>query len=163
MKLLSKKLLIIFILTSASFAKSLFTDNFILMLQDQHVHSRSIVELSNGDLLSCWFQGNGERTADDVKIMVAKKKHNSTTWSKPFVIDDTPNYPECNPLLFISNKNNENEGKSWKKINTIDDSKGAFSYPSGIMDKSEIIHIYYSHHKEQKSIKNLSFSKKWLK
>ncbi|MHC4074033.1 MAG: exo-alpha-sialidase, partial [Planctomycetota bacterium] len=41
-------------------------DNPIFPLQGKHVHSSSIVECPNGDLLACWFHGSGERTADDV-------------------------------------------------------------------------------------------------
>ena len=60
-------LLLMIALTSISiFAQ---TDNgiehkLIFPLQDQHVHGSSIVELPNGDLLSCWFQGSGERKAN---------------------------------------------------------------------------------------------------
>ena len=46
----------------------------IFPLQSRHVHSSSIVELPNGDLLSCWFQGSGERKANDVKIMGSRLK-----------------------------------------------------------------------------------------
>ena len=38
----------------------------IFPLQGKHVHSSSIVELPNGDFLTCWFQGSGERRANDV-------------------------------------------------------------------------------------------------
>jgi hypothetical protein len=46
-----------------------FTSNIIFPYQSEHVHGSTIVELPNGDLLSAWFQGSGERWADDVKIM----------------------------------------------------------------------------------------------
>jgi hypothetical protein len=48
--------------------KNEVTSKFIFPLQGQHVHSSCIVELPNGDLLSCWFQGSGERTTNDVLI-----------------------------------------------------------------------------------------------
>ena len=41
----------------------------IFPLVNQHVHGSTIVELPNGDLLAAWFQGSGERWADDVAIM----------------------------------------------------------------------------------------------
>lgn len=42
--------------------------------QDKHVHGSSLVRLPNGDYLSVWFYGSGERTADDVKLMGARLK-----------------------------------------------------------------------------------------
>ena len=46
-------------------------ERLVLNWQTEHAHSSSIVELSNGDFLACWFQGSGERTADDVRVMGA--------------------------------------------------------------------------------------------
>ena len=43
----------------------------IFPLVNEHVHGSTIVELPNGDLLAAWFQGSGERWADDVRIMGA--------------------------------------------------------------------------------------------
>ena len=51
-----------------------FESTLIFPLQEKHVHSSSAVELPNGDLLSCWFQGSGERTANDVAVMGARLK-----------------------------------------------------------------------------------------
>lgn len=82
-----------------------FQSEFIFPEQNQHVHSSSMVELSNGDLLCCWFQGSGERTANDVQIKGARLKKGETHWSEPFVLADTPNYPDCNPILFIDANN----------------------------------------------------------
>ncbi len=75
----------------------------IFPLQGQHVHGSSIVRLPNGDWLATWFQGSGERTADDVKIMGARLKSGSTTWSLPFLMADTHGLPDCNPVLFLNN------------------------------------------------------------
>jgi len=75
----------------------------IFPLQAQHVHSSSIVELPNGDLLVCWFQGSGERTANDVLINGSRLKKGETNWSKPFLMADTPGQPDCNPVLFLNN------------------------------------------------------------
>ncbi len=66
-----------------------------------HTHGSTIVELSNGDLLTAWFQGSGERWADDVVIMGARLKHGASAWSKPFLMADTPGFPDVNPVLFI--------------------------------------------------------------
>jgi predicted neuraminidase len=74
----------------------------IFPLQKQHVHSSSIVCLPNGDLLSCWFQGSGERQANDVRIMGARLKKGNSDWSEPFEMADTPGLPDCNPVLFLN-------------------------------------------------------------
>ena len=42
--------------------------------QSEHAHGSSIVQLSNGDVLAAWFQGSGERKADDVLILGARLK-----------------------------------------------------------------------------------------
>lgn len=71
--------------------------------QDKHTHGSSLVSLPNGDFLCAWFMGSGERTADDVKIMGARLQKGNTAWSAPFVMADTYNIPDCNPVLFINN------------------------------------------------------------
>lgn len=78
---------------------------FIFPFQEQHVHGSSIVSLPNGDLLAAWFQGSGERKSDDVKIMGARLTKGSQQWSIPFELADTPNIPDCNPVLFLNNEN----------------------------------------------------------
>ena len=47
-------------------------ETLIFQPQEKHVHGSSIVSLPSGDMLAAWFQGSGERTADDVKIMGAR-------------------------------------------------------------------------------------------
>ncbi|ULQ54150.1 sialidase family protein [Flavihumibacter fluvii] len=70
--------------------------------QSLHTHGSSIVSLPNGDFLCAWFMGSGERTADDVKIMGARLTKGSKVWSTPFVLADTYNIPDCNPVLFLN-------------------------------------------------------------
>ena len=76
----------------------------IFLPQEKHTHGSSIVSLPNGDFLCAWFMGSGERTADDVKIMGARLQKGSNTWSTPFLLADTYNIPDCNPVLFINKK-----------------------------------------------------------
>lgn len=71
----------------------------------EHVHGSTIVELPNGDLLAAWFQGSGERWADDVAIQGARRKAGSSVWSKPFVMADVPGFPDINPILFLDSQN----------------------------------------------------------
>ncbi len=73
----------------------------IFPLVRQHVHGSTVVELANGDLLAAWFQGSGERQADDVAIMGARLRAGKEKWSKPFVMADVPGFPDTNPILFI--------------------------------------------------------------
>lgn len=73
----------------------------IFPLQDKHCHGSSIVECPNGDFLACWFHGSGERTADDVAIFGARLKKGAAAWSPVFPMADTPDFPDCNPVLYI--------------------------------------------------------------
>jgi predicted neuraminidase len=70
----------------------------------QHVHGSTIVELPNGDLLAALFQGSGERWADDVTIMGARRKAGAPGWSKPFLMADTLGFPDINPILFLDSR-----------------------------------------------------------
>jgi predicted neuraminidase len=83
---------------------SIVKEEFIFTPQHEHSHGSSIVALPNGDFLAVWFQGSGERTADDVRIMGARLEKDKTAWSKPFVAADTPGLPDCNPVVFLNNK-----------------------------------------------------------
>ncbi|MBA4056708.1 MAG: hypothetical protein C0490_18485, partial [Marivirga sp.] len=78
-----------------------FQSEIIFPYQDQHVHGSSVVELPNGDLISAWFQGSGERWADDVRIMGSRLVKGDTTWSETFVMADVPGFPDINPILFM--------------------------------------------------------------
>ena len=81
-----------------------YTEQIIFPLQHEHVHGPTIVELPNGDMLSAWFQGSGERWADDVRIMGSRLKKGDTTWSEPFLMADTPDFPDINPVLFMDSR-----------------------------------------------------------
>ena len=73
----------------------------IFPLEHWHNHASMVVEAANGDLLACWFHGSGERTADDVVIRGARLKKGAKTWSEPFLLADTPDYPDTNATMFI--------------------------------------------------------------
>jgi predicted neuraminidase len=89
-------------ITGTAQKKPVLQDVLVFPLQAQHVHGSSIVSLPNGDFLVAWFQGSGERTADDVRIMGARLKKNQKVWSEPFLMADTPLLPDCNPVLFLN-------------------------------------------------------------
>ena len=72
--------------------------------QYEHTHGGTIVELPNGDMLAAWFQGSGERWADDVRILGARLLSGEEKWSAPFLMADVPGFPDINPILFIDSE-----------------------------------------------------------
>ena len=85
-------------------APPFYKSELIFPLEKIHNHSSSIVELPDGDLLVCWFHGSGERTADDVVINAARFSKKTGKWGVPFIIADTPGFPDTNPTMFIDSK-----------------------------------------------------------
>lgn len=81
-----------------------FRSEAIFPAQNDHTHGSTLVQLPNGDLLAGWFQGSGERQADDVQIMGARKKSGSDVWSAPFLLADVDGFPDINPVLFLDGK-----------------------------------------------------------
>jgi len=78
-----------------------FVQTELFPLTKEHAHGSTIVELPNGDLLAAWFQGSGERWADDVQILGARLTRGSTAWSQAFIMADVPDFPDINPVLFL--------------------------------------------------------------
>ena len=76
----------------------------VFPLEHWHNHASMVVELPGGDLFVCWFHGSGERTADDVVIRGARLRSGSRTWSEPFLLADTPGYPDTNATIFLDPK-----------------------------------------------------------
>jgi predicted neuraminidase len=83
---------------------ALYEEALVFPPQAQHVHGSSVVALPDGGVLVCWFQGSGERWADDVVIMGARKAPGAVAWSAPFVMADTEGFPDINPTLFIDDR-----------------------------------------------------------
>ena len=98
------RFLISFLFAAVAAAQPLYQSELIFPPEKWHNHSSSIVELPNGDLLVCWFHGSGERTADDVVIEAARYSRHTGKWGAPFVIADTPGFPDTNPTMFIDSK-----------------------------------------------------------
>ena len=80
------------------------TSELIFPLEHWHNHASMVVELPGGDLFVCWFHGSGERTADDVVVRGARLRKGAKTWSEPFLLADTPGYPDTNATLFLDPK-----------------------------------------------------------
>ena len=78
-----------------------FTSELVFPLNAKHNHAPGIVECPNGDLFVSWYRGAGERQADDVAVYAAWKKRGATEWTEPFVLADTPGFPDCNTALFL--------------------------------------------------------------
>ena len=76
----------------------------IFPLEAWHNHGSCIVECPNGDMLACWFHGSGERRSDDVAIYGARLVNRSGKWTKPFVMADTPGFPDTNCCMVIDHE-----------------------------------------------------------
>jgi predicted neuraminidase len=51
--------------------------------------------------LVSWYRGSGERSADDVAVYGSRLKKGMKQWDEPYVLADTPGFPDCNTALFI--------------------------------------------------------------
>jgi predicted neuraminidase len=78
-----------------------YSAELVFPLHPQHNHAPGIVELPDGDLLVSWYRGSGECRADDVAVYGARRKRGTDRWSEPFVLADTPGFPDCNTALFV--------------------------------------------------------------
>jgi lysophospholipase L1-like esterase/predicted neuraminidase len=80
----------------------------IFSLNAKHNHAAGIVECPNGDLLVSWYRGSGERQADDVAVYGARLGRGAQRWSEPFLMVDTPGFPDGNTAMHIDPK-----GRLW--------------------------------------------------
>ena len=81
-----------------------FESELIFPLEHWHNHSSSVVELPNGDLFVAWFHGSGERRSDDVLIRGARWIKKTGQWTQPFLLADTPGFPETNCVVYLDSK-----------------------------------------------------------
>lgn len=66
----------------------------------EHAHGSGIAGLHNGELISVWFQSDGERRGNDGRILAARKPLDAP-WQEPFVIADVAGVADCNPTVFV--------------------------------------------------------------
>lgn len=85
-----------------------FSSELIFPLHPQHNHAPAIVECPNGDLLVSWYRGSGERKADDVAVLGARRARKGGAWSEAFLMVDTPGFPDGNTAMFIDGR-----GRLW--------------------------------------------------
>ena len=76
----------------------------VFPLRADHNHAPGIVACPNGELLASWYRGSGERTADDVAVYGARLRPGSSTWEEPFLMADTPGFPDCNTCMMIDDQ-----------------------------------------------------------
>ncbi|HNR36022.1 MAG TPA: exo-alpha-sialidase [Candidatus Hydrogenedentes bacterium] len=94
-------MLCLFVLAAQAAQAPLHEAELIFPRNPKHNHGSSIVETADGGLIACWFHGSGERKEDDVIIQGARKRKGVTAWSEPFLMADSQDLPDCNPVLFI--------------------------------------------------------------
>jgi predicted neuraminidase len=78
----------------------------VFPLHPEHNHAPGIVACANGDLIASWYRGSGERKADDVAVYGARLRAGDTKWSEPFLMVDTPEFPDCNTTMMIDAQGN---------------------------------------------------------
>ena len=86
-------------------AEARFSSELIFPLQEKHVHSSTLAEMHNGEIIAAWFHGSGERTANDVQILGSRLAQGATEWAPIFPMADTPDLPDCNPVLYTDTEN----------------------------------------------------------
>ena len=80
-------------------AEPQYKAELVFPLHDQHNHAPGIAELADGELIVSWYRGSGERSADDVAVYGARRRPGARSWSAPFVMADTPGFPDCNTAM----------------------------------------------------------------
>ncbi|MFO0903657.1 MAG: sialidase family protein [Pirellulales bacterium] len=93
-----------FLALPATAAEPYFAAELIFPLDREHNHAPGIVECPDRTLLVSWYRGSGERRADDVRLLGARRLANQSAWTSPFSLADTPGFPDCNTALFIDRK-----------------------------------------------------------
>lgn len=74
----------------------------------RHNHASCIVEAPDGTLMVAWFNGSGERKADDVRIQASRRRPGARAWEARSTLWDTPGFPDCNPSLHVDGR-----GRLW--------------------------------------------------
>lgn len=82
----------------------LLTAELIFPLEPLHNHGSSLVELPNGDIFAVWYNGSGERRADDVVIQAARLPRGTRQWKPRYTIADIPDFPDCNAVVFMDSR-----------------------------------------------------------
>ena len=98
-------ILALLIFASSSWAaEPFYQSELVVPLENFHNHASCILELPKGELLVAWYHGSGEHEANDVKIVGARKAKGDRAWNRRFVMADTANFPDGNPIIFLDGK-----------------------------------------------------------
>ena len=101
MRMMTAAMLLMALAAPGAGAEPLHEAQLIFPLESWHNHGSCIIECPNGDLLTCWFHGSGERKSDDVLIEGARKAKGADAWSARFVMADSPGFPDTNCCMII--------------------------------------------------------------
>jgi predicted neuraminidase len=93
------------VVATVAFAQPAIQRQDIFPPETWHNHSSSIIEFPSGELFVVWFHGSGERKADDVRVMGARRASGAAAWSEPFEVADYPGFPDTNCTLFLDRHN----------------------------------------------------------
>lgn len=89
------------VVAGAATQAPVYQSELIFPPENMHSHGSTIVETPRGDLLAAWFYGKAEKSDDTLVIRGARMKHWQTSWSAPFLMADSQDLPDQNPVLFI--------------------------------------------------------------
>ena len=103
---------------------------FVFPLEHWHNHASSIVEIPSGELFVCWYNGSGERTADDVKVEGARLKPGASSWSPRFTLADAPGFPDTNPAMLVDSRKRLWPKYLWPAAEVTSIGKTGLSYHS---------------------------------
>ncbi|TBL71395.1 exo-alpha-sialidase [Paenibacillus thalictri] len=78
------------------------------------VHGSTMVELSDNTLFTVWFSGDGERDGNNTKLVGARSSDGGRTWTTPFTVYDTLDFPDNNPVLYV-----DHQARLWLFYNVI--------------------------------------------
>lgn len=90
--------------TQSGLSQDKLVSELIFPLHPEHNHAPGIAELANGELIVSWYRGSGERKADDVAVYGARRGVGATQWSEPFLMVDTPGFPDGNTCLMVDER-----------------------------------------------------------
>jgi len=93
------------LISTLAHSEAEFSSELIFPLQEKHVHGSTLAEMHNGEIVAAWFHGSGERKSNDVQVLGARLDQDDTEWSNIFPMADTPDLPDCNPVLYTDSDN----------------------------------------------------------
>jgi predicted neuraminidase len=93
--------LIVLTVDPAAAAVPQYSAELVFPLHDKHNHAPGVAELPSGELFVTWYRGSGERSADDVAVYGSRLKTGAKQWAEPFLVADTPGFPDCNTALLL--------------------------------------------------------------